>query len=109
MHVVNSSVQEALIGTELLRRTHTSACANNGHEISLLHLLVHELLQGVAHTGGVFERETEIIDHQHDGALDLRRRQMSGGGGGLTGGRGTDIAGGVFVPICEDRRSPVLT
>jgi hypothetical protein len=53
--MINGCVKLALIGRELLERTHAATRAYDGNQIAGLHLLVHKLFQRTPHKVGALK------------------------------------------------------
>ncbi len=68
LHAIERRVQQALIGGELLQRSHAGAGADNGHQVARTHLFVDEIPDCVADGGNVFAGQSQVIHHEREGA-----------------------------------------
>jgi len=77
-HALDRRVEQSLVRSKLLQRANAGPGANDGHEITRLHLFVNEFLEGLAHQVRAFERQTEIVNHQRHRAAHLIAAQGYG-------------------------------
>src|SRR5207237_5805782 len=69
LDVLNGSMQQALVGRELLQRADACARANDGDQIARLHLFIHKFVQRLADKIHALERQPKIIN-------DERKREI---------------------------------
>ena len=63
----------AFVRSELLQNPGAAGGANDGHRISRLNLFIDKLFQSAPENAYAFERQTEVVNHDSDGAVNFPR------------------------------------
>ena len=81
LDALDGRCQLTFIGRKTLQGAHATAAANDRHQVAGLHLFVDEFLQCLPDEDDALKRQTQIVDDNRDGALDVLAMHDSGRGG----------------------------